>query len=299
MVPFYTGTGLSLDFAKTWTRAAQSTRGPRTHFAGDPKGIRIREMNWPERATEQAAEYFDAANKNLGLFHLIVNTVVHVDFVAYTAKRALQEDPRAPAENPIKDAGDLAKSNPGKATIALRRNRQELLELFLGRAVDNFQTYIVSIIRAVLRKQPRILSESTYELDVKSILDHGTIDSLVYDLVERKVDELSYRGFEDLQNWCQKRGIPLTVPAGKLDEVIELIATRNLVGHNRGVVDQKYLRIVKGSRFQIGERRRLESDELFAAITLLGQIVETTDEAVASIFGLEVSPLRKPDNTTA
>jgi hypothetical protein len=271
-------------------------------FAGET--TEMSDLVWPERATEQAAEYFNAAKKELELFHFIVGTIVHIDFVAYKAKRALEEDEKMQEEDsyespedPIKEPNDLLKSNPGEATRALRRSRQELLELFLGRSVDNFQTYVVSIIRAALRKQPKILSDSKYELDVKSILDHASIESLLYDLVERKVDDLSYRGFEDLQSWCLKHGIPLTAPTGKLAEVIELIATRNLIGHNRGVVDQKYLRIAKASRFQAGERRKLKPDELFAAIALLGQIVEATDRAVATSFGLEILPLEKLDKT--
>jgi hypothetical protein len=265
----------------------------------------------PERTTAQAAEYFSAARKLLNLFDLIVVCVLHTDFVAYAAKKALEEDDRLakkmerdeyddnsdekPEEKKL-TPGELARTDPGPHTKALKGSSQELLELFLARFVDSFQTYIVSIIRAALRKQPKILSDSTYEMNVKSILDHDNIDSLVYDLVERKVSGLSYGGFDDLQNWCKKHGIPLTVPTGREDAVIELIATRNLIAHNGGVIDQKYFRIVKASRFKVGERRKLGPDDLTAAITLLGQIVAATDENVANSFGLEMLPTDRSRN---
>jgi hypothetical protein len=167
--------------------------------------------------------------------------------------------------------------------------------MLLARSVDNFETYVVSIIRAVLRKQPKILSNSEYTLDMKSILDHGNIDSLVYDLIERKISSLSYDGFESLHSWCNERGIALSVPAGKQDEIIELIATRNVIAHNRGAIDQKYLGIVKNSLFKAGERRILYAADFFAAIKLLGQTVETTDRAVANNFGLDIPPLETPE----
>jgi len=263
---------------------------------------------WPERATEEAAAYFKATRRILDLFHLIIDSVISNDFVAYTAKKALDQVDsengekifeRGPDDKVVSKItpADLAQSNPGPRTKALRQSAQELLELFLARSVDSFETYIVSIIRAVLRKQPRILSDSKHDLDIKTILDHSSIDSLVYDLAERKVSGLSYSGFEDLQSWCNTHGIALTVPAGKRDEVIELIATRNVIAHNRGVIDQKYLGIVKAPRFKADERRTLHSYELFTAIGLLCQIIEAAHGAVASKFGLEMLPLEGLDQT--
>ena len=249
-----------------------------------------------EQATKQAGEYFDCAQATRRLFVLIVDTVLRVDFIAYTAKRALERDnlaestgetPELPEDERTLTPGELAKSNPGPHTQELRRARQPLLELFVGRAVDNFETYVVSIIREILRKQPAILSNSKYDLEVKFILEHPTIDSLVHDLIERKVEGLSYSGFEDLADWCKKQGIPLVVPAGKLDQVIELIATRNAIAHNRGVVDQKYLAIVGSSRFKVGEVRTLGGHDLFAAMSLLNRVVDATDKLAVSSFGLD------------
>ncbi len=250
----------------------------------------------PSETTKQAAEYFNGAEATTQLFHLIVDTVLSIDFMAYKAKLALERDDRAAATGELPEEserdkdltpGKLAQSEPGPRTQALRRAIQPLLELFVGRAVDHFQTYIVSIIREVLRKRPEILSTSTYTLDVKSILEHSSIDSLVCNLVERKVDDLSYRGFEDLADWCRKQGIPLVVPPGGLDQVIELIATRNAIAHNRGIVDQRYLAIVKTPRFKLGEIRILTVDDLFAAMSLLGKIVGATDTLTVSSFGLD------------
>ena len=220
--------------------------------------------------------------------------------MSYKAKVALERIDNSQATGKIPELseaerdmtpGKLARSDPGPRTQALRRATQPLLELFIGRAIDQFQTYVVSIIREVLRKRPEILSSSTYSLDVKSIFEHSTIDSLVRDLVERKVDDLSYRGFEELAGWCRKQGIPLVVPSGSLDQVIELIATRNAIAHNGGVIDHKYLATVKNPRFKIGEIRVLEVDDLLGTTSLLGEVVGATDSLAVSSFGLETIDL--------
>jgi hypothetical protein len=258
--------------------------------------------NRVERATQHAAEYFSAARDTAQLLGLIFDTVLRIDWIAYTARRALDYDGRlAKKMMDSEDLGstldsdrekeltpnELAASDPGPHTQALMRARQPLLQLFLGRAVDNFQTYIVSMIREILRKRPEILSNSRFELEVRSILGHGSIDSLVDELIERKVDSLSYGGFEDLKRWCEKQGILLAAPAEIADQVIELIATRNLIAHNRGRVDQKYFEVVKAARFALGEVRVLSVREIFGALSMLNRIVHETDQSTASGFGLE------------
>ena len=154
--------------------------------------------------------------------------------------------------------------------------------------MENFETYFVAIIREALRKRPEILSKSSYpDLQMKTILEHATVESLVHDLIESKVNELSYRGFSDLKDWCQERGIPLVVPRGKAEEVVELIATRNTIAHNRGVVDQKYVRSVKAPRFRLGDVRKFDNETLLGSMSLLNGVVDATDRAIVSSFGLE------------
>jgi hypothetical protein len=244
-----------------------------------------------ERGTKQAAYYFARTDTTMQLFGLIADTVMSINYFQEGLKRALAgPEPEGEKLTP----GKLAASNPGPRTQALRRAGQPLLELLVGRAVDNFQTYVVSIIREVLRKRPEIFGGSEYKLDVKSILEHRTIDSLIGDLVERKVDDLSYRGFEDLAEWCQQHGIPLIVAAADLEQVIELIATRNAIAHNGGVVDQKYFSTVKTSRFKVGDVRTLAADEVTSAIALLNRIVDSTDRLAISSFGLAAVEIKFP-----
>jgi len=69
--------------------------------------------------------------------------------------------------------------------------------------------------------------------------------------------------------------------------VVELIATRNIIAHNRGVVDERYIRSVPSSGFQIGDSRTMEVDELFQALALLHRVVCETDEAAIQKFRLD------------
>jgi hypothetical protein len=60
----------------------------------------------------------------------------------------------------------------------------------------------------------------------------------------------------------------------------ELDATRHIVIHNNGVVDEAYIRAVAGSHLMIGERRALTDDDLHAyaqAIRYFGDLIRQVD----------------------
>jgi hypothetical protein len=112
------------------------------------------------------------------------------------------------------------------------------------------------------------------------------------------VNSLSYEGFKALQQWCKKKGIPLAVPETATTTIEELIATRNAIVHNRGCIDDKYLRTVRDSKFKKGEKRKILVDDFFHAMSFLSQIVVDTDRAAVSKYGLETSPVKCADFPT-
>ncbi len=236
----------------------------------------------PDSGTSALLEYFWTSICDRRLFSFVIDVVLRGDFVAYVAKQALdgKEDYKniSPAE--------LAQSSPGSATRSLRQSSQELLEVFLSRAVDNFEVYLVDVIRLALHKQPRILSDRKQELTLGHILKFDSIEALSRDIIEGKLNALSYEGFGKLEAWCQGRSIPLVVPDGQRTNIVELIALRNIIVHSRGVVDERYRSAVPASAFKVGDKRELDIDDLFRAIGLLDSVVTFTDNAVAGKFGL-------------
>lgn len=116
------------------------------------------------------------------------------------------------------------------------------LELFLSRLIDNFQCYVVSIIREVLNVQPRILVNSQPALSLEYIFQFQSVEELQSDLVEAKVNDISYQGFLKLKQWCSEKNIPIITESEIESKLVELISIRNIIVHNRGVIDKKYLR---------------------------------------------------------
>ena len=138
----------------------------------------------------------------------------------------------------------------------------------------------------VLRKRPEILSGRKQEISIGYILSFNSIESLTQDIIEAKVNSLSYDEFGEIEEWCNGRGIPLLVPDGERDRVVELIATRNLIVHNRAVVDDRFKKAVTSSPFDVGKQRTLEIDDFLDGLDLLNRIVTVSDGAIAGKFSL-------------
>jgi len=243
----------------------------------------------PRTVTPCAKDYFAASQRDMTLFHFVVDSVLVGDYVAHVAKLALDGKDKSERLTPT----ELARTNPGPRTKAIRQQRQLLLEMFVARSVDNFERYLVDLIRTVLQKQPAILKSRQQSLTLEEILQHSTINDLVLSIIEARVNSLSYEGFDSMLQWCVDRGIPLEVPQGKRDDVVELIATRNLIAHSRCIVDERYVRMVRGTTRKVGEVRSLGIDDLEKCIELLTRIVISTDKASAMKFKVRRVALHK------
>lgn len=248
--------------------------------------------NPPKKVTTSADGYFQTSFRNLDLFHLVTDAVIYVDFAAHVTRQTLNRQKIDKKINPA----ILARKEPGLRTRQLRKYRQELLQSFFARFVDNFEIYLVDILREVLRQKPEILRSRQQTITLDYLLQFQSIDDLIQDIIESKVNSLSYKGFLDLEQWYEEKGIPLKVKNEHRQAVVELIATRNIIVHNRGRVDEKYLRTIPTSIYKIGELRELEVVDLFTTLSILNTIVSATDQEIAQKYNLVINTLNKKDS---
>jgi hypothetical protein len=243
----------------------------------------------PREGTTASLAYAKGSIADLKFFNFIIRVVTTSDYATYVAQQALNgNDPD------VKDPNELLDTAPGDRTKILRENAQTLLQMFFVRLIDNFQNYLVDVIREILRSKPTMLRTRQQTITLDELLGYERIQDLVHDVIERKVNSLSYEGFAALQEWCTERGIKINVPASKKETVIEMIATRNIIAHNRGFIDERYARAVAIPKSEIGSQRLLKVDYFFSAHWLLNDIVFKTDAAVSSKFGLPTVKIELP-----
>lgn len=162
-----------------------------------------------------------------------------------------------------------------------------LLETAFLRTVDNYLTYLSELLATIFRVRPEVL-KSRETVTVEKILEHETMGELISTLADEKVNQLAYKGMRELAKYFMERlGLPIVYEEEHLPQLIRVIATRNLLVHNRGVVNQVYNQTVDADfRRPIGERVPLSLELHLADILLMDLACRTTDCHAIEKFGL-------------
>lgn len=248
----------------------------------------------PDISTKSGALYFDSTLSDLEFLFFIIDTVLIGDYIPYHAKKTLELADGLAAENEvIKSPEELMQKKPGNCIKKLRQHSQEFIEMIYSRQVDNFQTYIVNLVREILKVQPNILHNNHPQISIAQLLEVGSKDELISEIIENKVSSLANKGFKNIEEWCRASGIPLTVNKDFKNKLKEFIAIRNIIVHNGCIVDEKYLRVAPQSKYEKGSLRKLAVDELNDAINIFSEIVKQTDKKSIDKFNLQESMLNK------
>jgi hypothetical protein len=212
----------------------------------------------------------------------------HTDQSARVAIRALyeQEDP----ERYRKELDQL--DNYGPAYTLRKQHRTFVLEMMLSRAAENFLAYLTELLVMVFTCRPEML-RSSETVRLEAILKHPTMEELIHELAERRVLQLSYQGMRDVSKYLSDHiGFDLTKAPDDLDRAVRIIEARNLIVHNRGIVNEIFLRKTADLSAKIGEPLELSNDQIFDDLDFIAKTVYDVDVRAVQKFGL--SPVPKP-----
>jgi hypothetical protein len=190
---------------------------------------------------------------------------------------------------------DEAKTAAGaKELTVLKYNymgqRSLVNQIMLSRAVESFDLYLTTILRDVFLSRPEIL-KSDGVVDIATVIETGNYQDLIWQIVERKVHDLSYKPLSELRKFIQRRtGIDLFPQPDAFDTAMVASEIRNLIAHNDCVVNGVFKARTKkiSIPLEISERGRINIDDAWlrcASYTLDG-IVFRFDELATEKFKL-------------
>jgi hypothetical protein len=91
----------------------------------------------------------------------------------------------------------------------------------------------------------------------------------------------------DLHGYLSDRlGFSLFEEDEKLEAAVHMVEIRNIIVHNRAVVNRRFLSRVPESQARLGERLEIVGKEVSNAIRSLGESCSDIDVRAASKFGL-------------
>jgi hypothetical protein len=162
-------------------------------------------------------------------------------------------------------------------------------EVFITRTVDNLLTYLTEILIEIHKRRPETL-RSGAQVTLRDVLAHDSMDSFVSWAAEDRVSALSRRGFRQL---ADEIGDRLKLSLAESRDKIDSVALRNVLVHQRGRIDRRFLALVGTDSFgQLGGQLDLDAVQRSGGLAHSIEIVRKFDRQVAEKFGLEVARLK-------
>jgi hypothetical protein len=178
--------------------------------------------------------------------------------------------------------------NAGRSAVGRLATYEDLfLEMLFSRGVDNFLTYVADVLALILGTRPEML-RSKEEVRLEEVLAHDTMEDLVAFLVDRRVERLAFRGLRELgDDVSQKYALALFADEAELARAADAVEIRNLIVHNRAVINRRFLSRVSNLMGQLGQRVHLTVDMTFGELDFLGTAVGRIDGEAREKFGIQ------------
>jgi hypothetical protein len=249
---------------------------------------------WIDHGTEPLGRFLEEHARLMGFVGFVSALATRADEVVRIARTTLIELGEETVASEPEERG---------AVDELRRNRQLVLEMTQSRAVDNFLVFVSELLALSYRARPEMLlsrlrdapgqqAREQESVPLQLVLEHETIDELLEALVERRVTALAYRGVGDLQTYLDGQlGLKLFDSAESLARAVELVEQRNLIAHNRGVINNLFLaRVPDASTYELGAKLVLKVNEVFDGVEFLAKSAVAIDGRAAEKWNLSTGP---------
>ncbi|GAL65147.1 hypothetical protein [Algibacter lectus] len=165
-----------------------------------------------------------------------------------------------------------------------KMNRYPNIVLKMGfiYAVAHYESFWSDIVRLIFKVNYRKFLNSKKTVTYKFLLDINDKKTIIENLIDKEVKDFGYKNindqFESINenykfNFEEEEGenkwmeSPNAINYSKIGEIF---ATRNLIMHNRGIVNRTYLNLVPNSEFNIEEERQISEKYMSDSIYLLG-----------------------------
>ena len=175
-------------------------------------------------------------------------------------------------------------------TYDYSRQRPLLNQIMLSRAYESFDLYLTTILRDIFLARPEIL-KSEGSIDVATVIETGNYEDLIWQIVERKVHDLSYKPLSDLRRFIESRtGIDIFPSKEAFEMVIIASEVRNLIAHNDCVQNDLFRTRTKGidMPLDVSDTGRITIDDLWLrrCSYLFDGIVFRFDELAGEKFNM-------------
>jgi hypothetical protein len=142
---------------------------------------------------------------------------------------------------------------PESAVSQMRfKHMQYLAEMSFCRGINSFQTYLAELLTMIFKARPETL-KSKKMVTREFCVEHFEANDLISALAEQTVNELAYQSLKDLADFFKDTlHLPLFTDDKELENAALNVDIRNLITHNRGIVNRFFLQRHPGYTAPVG-----------------------------------------------
>jgi hypothetical protein len=158
-----------------------------------------------------------------------------------------------------------------------------LAESVFQHFVSLFEDFVFGLLGSWLVAYPAgIPNKDRKPVDLATIIDAPDKEAIIRAVVDRELDGLKYERPAAWFKYLNDR-VKLGCPTSdQTERLAEIKASRDILVHNRGIVNKSYLdKAGTGARFTVGQRLEISEPYLLASWTLIRDVVQ--DMAAAAI----------------
>jgi hypothetical protein len=167
-------------------------------------------------------------------------------------------------------------------------------EMMLCRLVDRYLLYVIELLTSIYQTRPETL-KCKRQVTWEEVLNHATMDDLVAFIIEEQIEDLSHKGLGPLVAEIAVRpGLDLFPDAADLRKATEIVETRNLIVHNRGIVNRIFKSRVPECTIPVGEPLPLTGSIVRQAILFMSHSSRLLDLTAREKFDLPATQFETP-----
>jgi len=198
-----------------------------------------------------------------------------------------------PSEVTMKHFADTGRSSVFVMDVTIER---WWLEVMICRNIDRFLYYLSQILRQIFINYPNYLTNSDNKMrgtsdnkvEVREVLEAGSIFEFIQRYTDKKVNELAYMGLPRLVEYINtKLGLKFDTTMPDFQDACELIEVRNIIVHNAGHVSMVYLQRTSRKDRQLGELYPLTKNDVLGMTDKLRKVAEELDLQIVTKFTLK------------
>ena len=188
------------------------------------------------------------------------------------------------------DWGRLFDLSPGDVPppATYEAYEQFVLQSSLLLGVSYAEAYFADALRAVLRREPRILATRNKNVTWEQVVKSGDLQSLVDSLIEKELLEFTHLAISGMLRYLAERLSVEGIDCKNLRDIEEASVVRNLITHNSAISDRELVSL--NATFSVGTPIRL-STGLVHRYGLAGRsLIRRVDEQLVRKYGIAEGP---------